>query len=78
MPTETGPNFKTPAPCWPRNELVLASPQVNKLAIQDDLNGAWPELWKYRRQTFLYKISHYGVTGSMRWSWVRLSLFEEL
>jgi len=24
---------------------------VNKLAIQDDLNGAWPELWKYRRQT---------------------------
>jgi hypothetical protein len=23
-------------------------------------------------------ISHYGVTGSMRWSWVRLSLFEEL
>src|SRR5580700_12348555 len=21
--------------------------------------------------------SHYGVTGSMRWSWVRLSLFEE-
>jgi TolB-like protein len=23
-------------------------------------------------------LSHYGVTGSMRWSWVRLSLFEEL
>jgi hypothetical protein len=30
------------------------------------------------RQPFPYKISHYGVTGSMRWSWVRLSLFEEL
>ncbi|HEY1255627.1 MAG TPA: hypothetical protein VGF01_12670, partial [Terracidiphilus sp.] len=22
--------------------------------------------------------SHYGVTGSMRYSWVRLSLFDEL
>jgi len=22
--------------------------------------------------------SHYGVTGSKRWSWVRLSLFDEL
>jgi len=29
---------------------------VNELASQDDLNGAWPELWKYRRQPFLYKI----------------------
>jgi len=48
MPTETGPNFKTHALCWPRNELVLAWPQVNKLAIQDDLNGAWTELWRDR------------------------------
>jgi hypothetical protein len=24
------------------------------------------------------RISHYGVTGSMRYSWVRLSLFDEL
>ena len=35
-------------------------------------------LWMDGRQTLPYKLSHYGVTGSMRWSWVRLSLFEEL
>jgi hypothetical protein len=29
MPMETGPNFKTHARYWPRNELVLAQPQVN-------------------------------------------------
>jgi hypothetical protein len=26
----------------------------------------------------MFRCSHYGVTGSMRWSWVRLSLFDEL
>ena len=29
---------------------------VNELASQDDLNGAWPELWKYSRQPFPYWI----------------------
>jgi hypothetical protein len=29
-------------------------------------------------QVLILILSHYGVTGSMRWSWVRLSLFEEL
>jgi hypothetical protein len=37
MPTETAPNFKTLTPSWPRNELVVALPSVNTLAIQDDL-----------------------------------------
>ncbi len=46
---ETGLNFKTHARYWPRNELVLAWPQVNELASEDYLNAAWPELWKYRR-----------------------------
>jgi hypothetical protein len=49
MPMETGPNFKMHARYWPRNELVLAEPQGDELASQDDLNGAWPELWKYCR-----------------------------
>ena len=55
---ETGPNFKTHACYWPRNELVLAWPQVNELANQDDLNGLGQSygsivgtayLWDYRR-----------------------------
>ncbi len=51
---ETGLNFKTHARYWPRNELVLAWPQVNELASEDYLNAAWPELWKYRRPTGSY------------------------
>jgi hypothetical protein len=27
------------------------SRKLNELTSQDDLNGAWPELWKYRRLT---------------------------
>jgi hypothetical protein len=54
MPMETGPNFKTHAHYWPRNELVLTQPG-RTLASQDDRNGAWPELWKYRRLTLPYR-----------------------
>jgi hypothetical protein len=27
------------------------SRKLNELTSQDDLHGAWPELWKYRRLT---------------------------
>jgi hypothetical protein len=27
---ETGPNFKTRAPCWPRNDLEVSSPSRNQ------------------------------------------------
>jgi hypothetical protein len=51
MPMETGPNFKTHARYWPRNELVLAVAAGERTGKPRRPERAWPELWKYRRQT---------------------------
>jgi hypothetical protein len=66
MPMETGPNFKTHACYWPRNELVLAWPQVNELANQDDLNGlgqSYGSIVGYTEVEIL-PVVRYGILGT--------------
>jgi hypothetical protein len=57
-------------------DLVEMDPMRSPASGTIDLCNLCKSGFIVRRLT-MANSSHYGVTGSMRWSWVRLSLFEE-
>jgi predicted alpha/beta-fold hydrolase len=50
----------------------------NRIPLEEPLSFEASFILKDHTRKQPQMISHYGVTGSMRSSWVRLSLFEEL